>query len=51
MSDIRLDRPEPSLAIVTIDRAAKRNALDQAAWRDLGMAFARLRGDAASSVG
>jgi enoyl-CoA hydratase/carnithine racemase len=47
MSDIRLDRPEPSLAIVTIDRAAKRNALDEAAWRDLGMAFARLRGDAA----
>ena len=47
MSDIRLDRPAARLAIVTIDRPAKRNALDQAAWRDLGAAFAALRGDAA----
>lgn len=45
MSDILVERPEPRLAIVTINRPQKRNALDRAAWRGLGDAFRGLRGD------
>ncbi len=36
---IRLSHPAPDLALVTIDRPAKRNALDQAGWRALGDVF------------
>ncbi len=45
MSDISMERPEPRLAIVTINRPARRNALNGEAWRDLGQTFARLRED------
>jgi enoyl-CoA hydratase/carnithine racemase len=38
-TDIRLTRPAPSVALVTIDRPARRNALDLRAWRDLAGAF------------
>ena len=45
MSDIVLERPEPRLAILTLNRPARRNALNGEAWRDLGQAFAMLRQD------
>jgi enoyl-CoA hydratase/carnithine racemase len=45
MSAILLQRPEPRLAIVTINRPLKRNALNGEAWRDLGDAFRALRTD------
>lgn len=35
MSDVSLSRPEPTVAVVTIDRPARRNALDLRAWRDV----------------
>lgn len=38
-TDIRVTRPAPSVALVTIDRPARRNALDLRAWRDLAAAF------------
>jgi enoyl-CoA hydratase/carnithine racemase len=45
MAAILLDRPEPRLAIVTLNRPARRNALDANAWRDLGATFRALRAD------
>ena len=42
MSDITVSRPEPAIAIVTIDRPRRRNALNVAAWRDLAGAFRSL---------
>ena len=42
MSDISVFRPEPAIAVVTIDRPARRNALNLAAWRDLAGAFRAL---------
>ena len=42
MSDIALEYRRPAVAIVTIDRPARRNALDLAAWRDLAAAFRTL---------
>jgi enoyl-CoA hydratase/carnithine racemase len=45
MNGIRVARAEPRLAIVTIDRPAKRNALDGAAWQALGDAFRALHAD------
>ncbi|MBR0665468.1 enoyl-CoA hydratase/isomerase family protein [Roseomonas hellenica] len=47
MNTIILDRPEPRLAIITMNRPAKRNALDGEAWRQLGDAFRALGDDAA----
>ena len=44
MSDISV-RLEPPVAIVTIDRQARRNALNLAAWRDLAAAFRGLAGE------
>lgn len=41
-SDISVIRPEPGVAIVTIDRRARRNALDLRAWRDLAANFRAL---------
>jgi len=38
-TDIRVTRPAPAVAQVTIDRPARRNALDLRAWRDLAAAF------------
>src|SRR5512142_775463 len=35
VSDVHLSRPSPEVAVVTIDRQARRNALDLRAWRDL----------------
>ena len=40
MSAILLDQQRGSIAVITINRPARRNALDGAAWRDLGNAFA-----------
>src|SRR3954463_5649838 len=45
MSEIRVSRPEPSVAVVTIDRPARRNALNLQAWRDLAAAFRALAAD------
>jgi len=47
MPDIHLRHAGPRLAIVTIDRPARRNALNGQAWRDLGQAFVALRQDPA----
>jgi enoyl-CoA hydratase/carnithine racemase len=41
---IRIEHPAPDLALVTLDRPAKRNALDRAGWRALGSAFAAMPG-------
>ena len=38
-TDIRVTRPSPAVAVVTIDRPARRNALDLRTWRDLAGAF------------
>lgn len=45
MSSIAVSRRGPAAAIVTIDRQARRNALDLAAWRDLAAAFRGLAED------
>lgn len=45
MSEISVDRPEAAIAVVTIDRPRKRNALNVAAWRDLAAAFHSLAGE------
>jgi len=45
VSDIRVERRGEAVAIVTIDRQARRNALDLAAWRGLAEAFRGLAGD------
>ena len=42
VSNISVDLPRPAVAVVTIDRLARRNALDLAAWRDLAGAFRAL---------
>jgi enoyl-CoA hydratase/carnithine racemase len=44
---ILLARPEPRLAVVTLNRPHRRNALDGAAWQALGGVFRALRDDAA----
>ena len=45
MSEILLERRGAAVAIVTINRPARRNALDSDAWRDLGLAFHQLNSD------
>jgi enoyl-CoA hydratase/carnithine racemase len=45
MSDIGVSWPERGVALVTIDRPARRNALDVAAWRDLAEQFCGLAGE------
>jgi enoyl-CoA hydratase/carnithine racemase len=45
VSDIRVSRRDETVAVVTIDRQARRNALDLAAWRDLAAAFRGLAED------
>ncbi|EHL96212.1 enoyl-CoA hydratase/isomerase family protein [Acetobacteraceae bacterium AT-5844] len=47
MSDILLQRHGDALAVVTINRPSRRNALNGEAWRDLGQIFVRLREDTA----
>ena len=42
VSDISVSRPEPGVAVVMIDRPARRNALNLAAWRDLAESFRQL---------
>src|ERR1044071_2669489 len=42
ISKIGVSRPAPSVAVVTIDRPARRNALNLQAWRDLAAAFRSL---------
>jgi len=44
---IRTERRGKALAVVTIDRPAKRNALDRESWGALGQAFTTLRADPA----
>ena len=41
-TDIRVSRPAEAVAVVTIDRPARRNALDLRAWRDLAANFRAL---------
>jgi enoyl-CoA hydratase/carnithine racemase len=45
VSDIRVSRRDQTVAVVSIDRQARRNALDLAAWRDLAAAFRGLAED------
>jgi enoyl-CoA hydratase/carnithine racemase len=45
MSEIAVSRPALSIAVVTIDRPARRNALNLQAWRDLAAAFRALAAD------
>jgi enoyl-CoA hydratase/carnithine racemase len=45
VSEILLEKRTPSIAIVTIDRPARRNACDLAAWRDLARTFIMLSED------
>jgi enoyl-CoA hydratase/carnithine racemase len=45
MSEIAISRPAPSVAVVMIDRPARRNALNLQAWRDLAAAFRGLAAD------
>lgn len=42
MTEIVISRPKPGVAAVTIERPARRNALNRAAWRDLASAFREL---------
>lgn len=44
-SEVRIARPEPGVAVVTIDRPRRRNACDFAAWTDLRQAFLDLAAD------
>jgi enoyl-CoA hydratase/carnithine racemase len=48
--DIRVERQDGTIAVVTIDRPAKRNAIDQGGWRALGDIFERLAGDGSVRV-
>ncbi len=45
VSDIRVSRRDEAVAVVSIDRQARRNALDLAAWRDIAAAFRGLAED------
>ncbi len=47
MSDILLERYSDAVAVITINRPARRNALDGEAWHELGQTFVRLGTDAA----
>lgn len=49
--EILLDRREGGIAVVTINRPAKRNACNQAAWRGIGSAFRDLVGDGGIRLG
>jgi enoyl-CoA hydratase/carnithine racemase len=42
LSEIVVSRPTPAVAVVTINRPARRNALNLAAWRDLAASFTTL---------
>lgn len=44
MSEITVSRPTPAVAVVTIDRPARRNALNLSAWRGLAGSFRALAG-------
>lgn len=44
MSEITVSRPTPAVAVVTIDRPARRNALNLSAWRGLAGSFRTLAG-------
>jgi len=46
-SSILVERRGEAIAVVTINRPHRRNALDMAAWRDLGNAFRSLNADPA----
>jgi enoyl-CoA hydratase/carnithine racemase len=45
VSEITVSRPAPAVAVVTIDRPARRNALNLEAWRDLAGSFSALAGE------
>jgi enoyl-CoA hydratase/carnithine racemase len=47
VSEIRLARPNPAIAVVTIDRPARRNACNLAAWQGLARSFRELAGERA----
>ena len=46
-SDFLVDQSDPALAVVTINRPERRNALSLAMWRELGSIFTRLGADPA----
>jgi enoyl-CoA hydratase/carnithine racemase len=46
LTDIVVDRNNAAVAVVTINRAARRNAMTLAMWRELGRIFERLGGEA-----
>jgi len=41
-SDIGVDRSDPAIAVITINRPTRRNAMTLAMWRELGRIFERL---------
>ena len=45
VSEIRVSRARPDVAVVTIDRPARRNACNLAAWQGLARSFRELAGD------
>ena len=45
VSEIVVEKRTPSIAVVTIDRPARRNACNLAAWRDLARSFGALSDD------
>ncbi len=45
-ADILVDRNDDAIAVVTLNRPARRNAMTLAMWRELGRIFANLGGDA-----
>jgi len=47
MSSILIDRPEPAICIVTLNRPAKLNACDHEAWSGLAAAFRSIAADRA----
>lgn len=47
VSEIRVSRPRPDVAVVTIDRPARRNACNLAAWQGLARNFRELAQDRA----
>src|SRR5690348_15848035 len=45
VSEIRVSRPRPDVAVVTIDRPARRNACNLVAWQGLARNFGELAQD------
>lgn len=46
-NDLLVDRSDPAIAVVTINRPQRRNAMKLAMWKELGRIFTELSGDTA----